>query len=354
MRIVVADEMNPNVLRELREIVSLTQGGYVHYLLDKSDESPAVRLERELVAAEVLIVRSETKLVKNTLAELTHPNLVLVARAGIGLDNINVPLAQQMGLTIANTPDAHIFNVSEHTIALILALSKDLRSAVNHADNGKWAKKQLKPVELYDKTLGIVGFGNIGQEVAKRLHYAFGMNVLFYDALPKESDFATPVPLADLFARSDVISLHLPSLESTKNIVNETLLRLLKEGVILANTGRGDTVDENALWEIIRARPKMRVGLDVIATEETKDRPAVLPPTDIITMSRFLFTPHVASATDEANERCGFAIANFLREKSGLDTKWHGRKDLMASVVGGSQKDLIQTRLRRVPATMRV
>ena len=299
MHIVVADKMEKEVRDQLGEF------GRVDYFGDTpAGEEKDARFRDALNHAEVLIIRSETK-VTVALIE-SAPQLKIVARAGVGLDNVDQRACAAKGIEVWNTPGAHSINVTEHALALLLAVAKQLETADHLMRLGEWPKNKVKPIELRGKTLGLVGFGRIGQSFGEIAH-ALGMKILFFDSKPDlRSDFAMRTDLEMLLRSSDVVSLHLPMLDSV--LIDRTAFSVMKDGAILINTARGGLVDENALIEALSSGKLFGAGIDVFGHEPyPQDGPLRKIPSVLI-------TPHIASATKEAQLRCGLEIVRRLSE----------------------------------------
>ena len=273
----------------------------------KSGRSPA-DLARDLVNADALIVRSATQVTKELMA--AAPRLRVVARAGTGVDNVDVVAASDRGVLVMNAAGANSVSVAEHAMALILALARSIPSADASMKRGKWDKKSLTGTELRGKTLGIVGFGRIGREVAIRAR-AFGMEILAHDPfLPARAAEAAGVPLVgleDVLAQSDFLTLHVPALDETRQMLNAKTLARCRRGIRIVNTARGELIDEAALAEAIEAGQVAGAALDVFQVE---------PPPDqrLTSLAQVIATPHIAASTTEAQELVGVEIALSVRD----------------------------------------
>ncbi|MFX1466781.1 MAG: hydroxyacid dehydrogenase [Promethearchaeota archaeon] len=264
---------------------------------------------KELVREyDVLIVRSATKVTREMLAE---SSLQVIGRAGVGLDNIDLEAAQEHNITIFNTPNAPSVSVAELVIGLIIALFRHIPIGDKGLKEGKWLKKELQGLELKGKTLGIVGFGNIGLEVAKRAK-SFEMTVLAYDVLDsalenaKRMDVEPFGPSKDaldaILRNADVITLHVPLLPSTYHMIGEREFSLMKDGVYLINASRGGVIDEKALLEAIRSEKVAGAALDVFEKE---------PPgkSELINEPNVIATPHIGSNTKETQKNASLILA---------------------------------------------
>ncbi len=263
----------------------------------------AGELQETLAAYQALIVRGRTQ-VSAALLEAA-PRLKVVGRAGVGVDNIDLAAAQTRGVTVVNTPLATTIAVAEHTLALLFSLLRAIPRADATMKAGQWAKKQLEGAELYGKTLGVIGMGNIGSAVAQRTA-AFGVKVIGYDPLlPAEAiqaRGAEPVALSGLFAQADIISLHVPRTPQTRGLINGQAIGHMKRGVYLICTARGGIIDETALVNALESGQVAGAALDVFASE---------PPglTALVAHPRVVASPHIAAQTVEAQERAAVDIA---------------------------------------------
>src|SRR5688572_5441057 len=249
--------------------------------------------------ADALVVRSATKVTAAVIA--AAPRLRVIARAGTGVDNVDVPAASGRGIVVMNAPGANSISVAELALGQMLALARHLPAADAAMKQGKWEKKKFLGEELRDKTLGLAGLGRIGQEVARRAA-AFGMRLIAHDpfiSAQVASDLGVElVSLDDLFARADYISLHMPSTPQTRHVVNAARLAQARRGIRIINTARGDLIDEGALADAIEAGHVAGAALDVFQKEPTVDfRLQNLP--------QVVATPHIAASTREGQELVG-------------------------------------------------
>jgi D-3-phosphoglycerate dehydrogenase len=303
MKIVVADDLPESALELLR-----AEG----WQLDARAGRTPAQLAKDLADADGLLVRSATKVTSDLLA--AAPRLRIVGRAGTGVDNIDVPAASGRGILVVNAPGANSISVAEHACALMLALARMVPAADSAMKHGKWEKKRFLGMELRGKTLGIAGLGRIGQEVAVRAR-AFGMHVVAHDPFISreiaDSIGVTLLPLDELCATADFISLHLPSNAETIHLFNDARFDRVKPGLRLINTARGDLVDGAALKRAIEAGKVAAAALDVFEKE---------PPADwtLAQMPQVVATPHIAASTEEAQELVGLdtaaAVRDFLRD----------------------------------------
>ena len=262
----------------------------------------------ELADADALIVRSATRVTAELLGH--GPRLRVIGRAGVGVDNIDVEAATRRGILVMNTPGGNAVSVAEHTLALLLALTRSVPqwSAAVHA--GRWEKSGAAGIELRGKTLGLIGLGRVGIEVARRAH-GLEMDVLACDPYISEKVArevgAELVPLAELLARSDFVSLHAALGPATDKIINAATIGQMKRGARLVNTARGELVDETALAEALRSGRLAGAALDVFAEEPPRGSP-------LLGLPNVIATPHVAGSTEEAQEEVGYLIAQQVRD----------------------------------------
>ena len=267
------------------------------------------QLLQEIGQYDALLVRSNTKVTAKVIQ--AAENLKVIGRAGTGVDNINLEAATNRGIVVMNTPGGNSISVAELAVGLILAMARQVPQAGSSTKAGKWDKKSFSGFELRDKTLGIVGFGRIGMEVARRAR-AFQMNLLVYDPyvsdrLAKDSNVQL-VSLEQLLGNSDIITLHVPSLESTRNMINAQSIDRMKKGVYLINTARGELINETDLLAGLESGKIAGAALDVLAVE---------PPTpghSLVSHPRVIVTPHIAASTTEAQEVVGVEIAQQVRD----------------------------------------
>ncbi|MEN3186533.1 MAG: phosphoglycerate dehydrogenase [Atribacterota bacterium] len=223
------------------------------------------------------------------------PNLRVVSKHGIGVDNIDLEGARKRGVVVANAPGTNSESVADMAFLFILSCARHMKLLLEQVRNKKWSAPLLGS-ELEGKTLGIVGLGRIGKGVAKRA-LGFGMKVIYFDPFVEDPDF-TKVDLEELFRLSDFVTLHLPLSSQTKHLVNERLLSLMKKDAFLINTARGELVDEEVLYRFLKEERIAGVGLDVLSFEPPFESP-------LLTLPNVLVTPHVSAHTKEANVKMG-------------------------------------------------
>jgi D-3-phosphoglycerate dehydrogenase len=260
-----------------------------------------------LAEAEVLLVRSKTKVTKETVEKA--PALKLVIRGGVGLDNVDKEACKARGVEVRNTPQASSVAVAELAMALMLAVPNRLVEAHGSMKEGKWLKKEMKRTELFQKTLGLLGVGMIGTEVAKRAQ-AFGMKVVAFDPFVKSHETATMLgSLDELFAAADYISIHTPLTDQTKGMLDARAFAKMKKGVILVNTGRGKVVAEADLAEALKAGQVGAYATDVWYS----DPPDAGCP--LLSAPNVIMTPHIGASSKENLLRIGDCIVDILKAK---------------------------------------
>ena len=269
------------------------------------DLTPETLLDA-VVGAHALIIRSATKVTKAVLD--AGRDLVVVGRAGIGLDNVDTAAATELGVMVVNAPQSNTLSAAEHTMALLLAQARNVPQAHAALKAGRWERSKWNGVELADKTLGIVGLGRIGKLVAQRC-LAFGMRLIAYD--PFVSDDAARrinvelVSLDELVARADFVTLHLAKTPETVGLIGKELLARAKPGIRIVNVARGGLVDEEALADAIRAGHVAGAALDVFSEEPCLDSP-------VYELDEVVVTPHLGASTVEAQDKAGDTIADMV------------------------------------------
>ena len=300
MKIVVADDLPPSALVLLR-----AEHGWT---VDARAGRPPADLARDLADADALLVRSATTVTRHLLE--AAPRLRIVGRAGTGVDNIDVAAASARGVLVVNSPGANSISVAEHACALMLGLARSVPAADRSMKDGRWEKKRFLGAELRGKTLGIVGFGRIGQEVAHRAR-AFGMRTVAHDPFISADVAAGAavdlLSLDDLCAAADYLTLHLPSTPDTKHLFNDERLGRCKPGIRIINTARGDLIDGAALQRAIERGIVAGAALDVFEVEPPIDR-------SLVALPQVIATPHIAASTEEAQELVGLETAATVRD----------------------------------------
>jgi D-3-phosphoglycerate dehydrogenase len=267
----------------------------------------------ELLAAlksgvDAVLIRSATKMDAEAISAAT--GLRVIARAGVGLDNVDIPAATAAKVMVINAPTSNIVSAAELAIALMMASARNISPAHASLRAGKWARSKFSGTEMFEKTLGIVGFGKIGQLVAHRMK-AFGMNVIAYDPYLSAEKVSTLgvklVELDELLKTSDFITIHLPKTKETINLIGEEALSKVKPSVHIVNAARGGVLDEAALYKAITEGRVAGAGIDVYATEPCTDSP-------LFSLDQVVATPHLGASTEEAQERAGIDVAHSVRK----------------------------------------
>lgn len=261
---------------------------------------------REVVKeCDALVIRSSTKVTRDIIE--AGDRLKVIARAGIGLDNVDIDAATRKGIVVMNTPEGNVITTAEHTIALLLAVSRNIPQADASLKAGKWEKKKFRGKEVFNKVLGIIGVGRIGRVVADRAK-GLKMQVIAYDPYISpdvvERLGIEAVSLDELLARSDYITVHTPLTQETRNLINKDAFRKMKKGVFIINCARGGIVNEEDLAEAIREGIVAGAAIDVFTVEP--------PPPDhpLLKLDKVVLTPHLGASTDEAQENVAIAVAD--------------------------------------------
>jgi len=292
MKILVADKISDEAIKMLKE-----KHEVVFSELDPKG------LLNEIEKYDALVIRSRTKVTKEVIKK--GKNLKVIGRAGVGVDNIDVPEATKRKIPVVNAPGGATVSVAELTFAHMLSLARNLSKSDKTMKNGEWEKKTLKGTELCDKTLGLIGSGRIGTEVGK-MAIAFGMKVIVYDPyLSKETAEEQGFELADLdslLKNSDFISIHTPLTDETKKMIDEKEFKKMKNTAFIVNCARGGIIDENALYNSLKEGKIRGAALDVYENEPPKNSP-------LLTLDNIVFTPHIGASTKEAQIRAGTITA---------------------------------------------
>jgi D-3-phosphoglycerate dehydrogenase len=256
---------------------------------------------------DAIIVRSATQIDAAALAAANQ--LKVVARAGVGLDNVDVEAATARGVMVVNAPTSNITSAAEHAVALLLATARNIPAANQSLKSGAWKRSAFTGVEVTEKVVGVVGLGRIGVLFAQRMA-AFGVELIAYDPYIPAARAAQLgvqlVPLDELLANSDFISIHLPKTTETKGLIGERELGLVKPGVIIVNAARGGLIDEHALAQALKEGRVAGAAVDVFATEPCTDSP-------LFAEARSVVTPHLGASTNEAQDKAGTAVAKSVK-----------------------------------------
>ncbi|HYO39794.1 MAG TPA: phosphoglycerate dehydrogenase [Nocardioidaceae bacterium] len=295
--VLLAEELSPATVEALGP----------DFEIRRCDGADRAQLIPALADVDAMLVRSATKVDAEALA--AAPRLKVVARAGVGLDNVDVRAATQSGVMVVNAPTSNIVSAAELAVALMLAAARHVAPASAALKAGEWQRSRFTGIELYEKTAGIIGLGRIGVLVAQRLS-AFGMKVIAYDPYVQAGRAAQMgvrlVSLEELLEQSDFASVHLPKTPETISLIGEAELARVKPSLVLVNAARGGIVDEHALYIALKEGRVAAAGLDVFTTEPCTDSP-------LFEFDNVIATPHLGASTDEAQEKAGVAVARSVR-----------------------------------------
>ncbi len=294
LKVLVKEKIGDSGVELLREHFDVDLG------VDWSDEELAERIG----PYHGILIRSATKMTAELIARAT--SLRAIGRAGVGVDNVDVPAATRRGIIVANAPQSNVVTAAEHTLALLLALARNIPQAYMSLTAGKWERSKFSGVELYEKTLGIVGFGRIGQLVATRAA-AFGMRVVAFDPFVsanryRELGVEKAESSEEVYAQADFLTIHLPKTDETKNWLDAAAFAQMRDGVRILNVARGGLIDEDALKDALDSGKVGGAALDVFPTEPITEHPLFGYPNVIV-------TPHLGASTAEATDRAGYQSA---------------------------------------------
>jgi D-3-phosphoglycerate dehydrogenase len=302
MNVMICDPISPKGIALFKQ-----QSQFKVTVLEK--RLPEAELLPLVAEVEALVVRSETKITRRVIE--AAPKLKVVGRAGVGVDNVDVEAATQRGIVVMNTPSGNTISTAELTFSMLMALARHIPQAHGSMKAGEWNRKAFSGTELYSKTLGVLGMGRIGTEVARRAQ-AFGMTVLAYDpylsAARAKAMGVETLSLEELYARADFITVHMPMTEETKGMINATTMAKMKKGVRLLNCARGGIIIENDLVDAIKSGQVAGAALDVYESEPlAKDHP-------LRALPQVIMTPHLGASTDEAQENVGIEVAEAITD----------------------------------------
>ena len=297
MKILICDNLNQQVYKELETI-----GDCVDISKSNSRDKD---LANHIKDCEIVVIRSATKLTKEVLDKAEQ--LKIIARCGVGIDNVDLDFAKSKSIFFTNSPSANLISVVELTVALIISVSRKLSLADSHLKKGEWNRTQFLGNELYGKTLGIVGFGKAGRLVAERMK-SFGMSIVFYD--PYVTDWngsEESIKLDDLLRTADVVSIHVIKTKDTENLISKDMLDLLKPSSVIINTSRGGVLDEDYLFELLESEKIFGAGLDVYSNEPPKN-------VDRYNGLNLVTTPHIGASTNEAQLKAGLETIENIKK----------------------------------------
>ncbi len=294
MKVLISDNISPKCINILRK-----SGLEVDVKTGMKPEE----LKARIGDYHGLIIRSATKVTSEIIDAAT--NLKVIGRAGSGLDNVDRSAATKKGIVVMNTPGGNTITTAEHTISLMLSLARKIPQATMSMKAGKWEKKKFMGVELFNKTLGVIGIGNIGSQVAKRAQ-GLAMNVIAYDPFLSEDKAKAmgveKVDLQELFGRSDFITIHTPLTPETKNMINKETIKMMKNSVRIINCARGGIINEKDLYDALIDGKVAGAALDVFEKEPPENNP-------LLTHDNVIATPHLGASTKEAQENVAIAVA---------------------------------------------
>jgi len=301
MKVIVTDKMADEAIQVLKK------AGHDVIL----DEMDADTLLKEIGKYDALMVRSRTKAVKDVVEAGAKGNLKVIGRAGIGVDNIDIETAGKKGIPVVNSPTGATASVAELAIGHMISLSRHITKADSTMKKGEWAKKKLKGNELNNKTLGLVGTGNIGRYTAK-LAQCFGMKVIGFDPFISKEDMQKDdikkiQDLPDLVKQADFISIHIPHNPKTHHIINKDMIDMMKTGAYIINCARGGTVDEKALYDALKEGKIAGAALDVYESEPPEKSP-------LFELDNVVLTPHLGASTKEGQIKAGTVCAEQINK----------------------------------------
>ena len=310
MKILLLDSNHPLITEQL-----LAKG----FLLEEDFTSSYDEVLQKINQYDGIIIRSRIPLDKNFLENAQ--NLKFIARVGAGMENIDLEVAKNLGISLINSPEGNRDAVAEHVVAMLLILMNRLFIASEEVKNGVWKREENRGDELLGKTFGIIGYGNMGKATAKRLS-GFGVEVIFYDILPNlEDEFAKQVSLEELQERADILSLHIPLDASTEYLVDENFISKMKKNFYLVNTARGKNVKTSALVDALKSGKVKAAALDVLEYEkssfENLDTSTSLSARNkedlqfLLESNQVIVTPHIAGWTHQSKEK----LAQFIVDK---------------------------------------
>jgi D-3-phosphoglycerate dehydrogenase len=297
MKILICDNLNQQAYKELETI-----GDCVDISKSNSKDKD---LANHIKDCEIVVIRSSTKLTKEVLDKAEQ--LKIIARCGVGIDNVDLDFAKSKNIFVTNSPSANLISVVELTVALIISVSRKLSLADSHLKKGEWNRSQFLGNELYGKTLGIVGFGKAGRLVAERMK-SFGMSIVFYDPyVTAWNGSEESIKLDDLLRTADVVSIHVIKTKDTENLISKDMLDLLKPSSVIINTSRGGVLDEDYLFELLESEKIFGAGLDVYSNEPPKN-------VDRYNGLNLVTTPHIGASTNEAQLKAGLETIENIKK----------------------------------------
>ena len=297
MKILICDKLDTLAVEKLQEL-----GDCIDVSNEKNKEA---LIEENIADADILLVRSGTNITKELIDKAN--SLKIIARCGVGIDNIEISEATKKNIFVTNTPNANIISAAELTIGLMIAAARNISIADNSLKNKEWSRSEFTGIELYGKQLGLVGFGKVARLVSERLQ-SFGMKVVFYDPFVESStEVEQKLNLNELLETSDFVSLHVPKTDETKNLISKDKLSIMKSNAIIINASRGGVIDEDAVFELVNQNKLFSAGFDVYENEPPNlDKESI--------NSKAITLPHLGASTKEAQQRTGKEVVDNIKE----------------------------------------
>ena len=302
MKILLLDKNHPLITEQLFS---------KNFILEEDFTSSYQEICSKIQNYDGVIIRSRIPLDKNFLEQ--GKNLKFIARVGAGMENIDIPVAEKLGIKLINSPEGNRDSVAEHVVGMLLILMNRLFIASNQVKNGIWLREENRGDELLGKTVGLIGYGNMGKATAKRL-YGFGCNVIFHDILPNLSDeFATQVSLEELKENAEVLSLHIPLNEETNYLIDEKFISEMKNNFYFVNTARGKNVKTKYLVDALRSGKVKGACLDVLEYEKSSFEKLESENDDLnflLNSEKAIVTPHIAGWTHQSKQKLAQVIVD--------------------------------------------
>ena len=297
MKILICDKLDTLAVENLQEL-----GDCIDVSNEKNKEA---LIEENIADADILLVRSGTNITKELIDKAN--SLKIIARCGVGIDNIEISEATKKNIFVTNTPNANIISAAELTIGLMIAAARNISIADNSLKNKEWSRSEFTGIELYGKQLGLVGFGKVARLVSTRLQ-SFGMKIVFYDPFVESStEVEQKLSLNELLETSDFVSLHVPKTDETKNLISKDKLSIMKSNAIIINASRGGVIDEDAVFELVNQNKLFSAGFDVYENEPPNlDKESI--------NSKAITLPHLGASTKEAQQRTGKEVVDNIKD----------------------------------------
>jgi len=297
MKILICDKLDTLAVENLQEL-----GDCIDVSNEKNKEA---LIEENIADADILLVRSGTNITKELIDKAN--SLKIIARCGVGIDNIEISEATKKNIFVTNTPNANIISAAELTIGLMIAAARNISIADNSLKNKEWSRSEFTGIELYGKQLGLVGFGKVARLVSERLQ-SFGMKIVFYDPFVESStEVEQKLNLNELLETSDFVSLHVPKTDETKDLISKDKLSIMKSNAIIINASRGGVIDEDAVFELVNQNKLFSAGFDVYENEPPNlDKESI--------NSKAITLPHLGASTKEAQQRTGKEVVDNIKD----------------------------------------